>query len=146
MKIRSGLALLIAVIVCMVLVVALAVAAPWLVRLYTGFRGITPAAGRAILIAYYGCSVPALIALGALLRLLLQLRKKRLFDRHNPVYFHIISLCCLGVALVCAAAGIWYPPLFLVWASMLFLFLTVRTVCSWFIAAVELQEENDMTI
>lgn len=146
MNLRSVTALKAAVVVCMVLAVAAAAGAPWIVGWYAGLRGISMAGQRAILISYYICTVPALSALWAMHRLLRQIGSRHPFDRKNTSYLKLISWCCLAVAIVCAVGGIWYPPLYMVCAAMIFLFLTVRVVCSCFTAAALLQEDNDLTV
>ncbi|MBQ3417033.1 MAG: DUF2975 domain-containing protein [Ruminococcus sp.] len=143
---KSVTALKAAVAVCMVLVVAVAAGAPWIIGWYAEIRDILPNAQTAILICYYLCAIPALIALFYMLKLLRQIKLKRPFDKASPNYLSMISWCCLAVAGICAVGGIWYPPLFFVCASMLFLFLAVRVVCSCFVAAAKLQEENDLTV
>ena len=135
-----------AVIFCMFLVVALAAGAPWVVRWYADLRDIAPTEQTVIIICYYVCAVPALVALYSMLRLLIQIQRRHPFDKENPKYVSLISWCCLAVAAVCAVGGVWYPPLFFVCASMLFLFLAVRVVCSCFVAAARLQEDNDLTV
>lgn len=146
MKLKSVTALTAIVILCIVLAVALAVCAPWIVHWYAQFRAIDPPGERAILISYLVSTVPALVALAAMLRLLLRIRHTRPFDPTNPALLSVISWCCLAVAAICAVGGVWYLPLYMVTISMLFLFLAVRVVCSCFKAAAVLQEDNDLTV
>lgn len=146
MKTKSVTVLTAAVVVCMVLAVIFAAGSPWLIRWYADVRGIAPPAQTAVLICYCVCTVPALIALGAMFRILRQIKRRRPFEKSNTTYLSVISWCCLAVAVACAAGGVFYPPLFLVSASMFFLFLVVRVVCSCFTAAALLQEDNDLTV
>ena len=146
MKLRSVTALKIAVLISMGLAVILAVGAPWIAQWYAALRGISQDGKTAILVSYYICTVPALIALFSMLRLLRHIESRRPFDQKNTVYLNVISWCCLAVTVVCAIGGIWYPPLYMVSAAMIFLFLTVRVVCSCFNAAALLQEDNDLTV
>lgn len=146
MKIKSVTALKAAILLCMVLVVALAVGAPWIIQWYAALRSINASGKYAILISYYICAVPALIALTAMFRLLQHIEGRRPFDIKNSSYLNVISWCCLAVCVICVIGGIWYPPLYMVSAAMLFLFLTVRVVYSCFIAAAVLQEDNDLTV
>lgn len=146
MQLKSVTALKSAVLFCMALVIALAVGAPWIIQWYGNSRNITPEGKTAIMVSYYICAVPAVIALFAMLRLLRQIGHMRPFDRANAVYLSVVSWCCLTVASVCAIGGLWYQPLYMVCAAMVFLFLTVRVVYSCFKAAALLQEDSDLTI
>lgn len=131
---------------CMILLLALAVLAPWLIRIYADFRRISQESSTAILIAFYACFLPSLIALLCLFRLLRNIRRERVFDDVNSALMAVISWCCMGAAAATLAAAYWYFPLLLITASMLFLFLTVRVVRNCFIAAIEVQRENSLTI
>lgn len=146
MKSKSVLICYIAVCVCVVGVVALCVLAPFLIDGYTRWRGISGEIGRIILIAYYLCCVPTLLALGCLLRLLRNIRKQQIFIHANTRLLCMISWCCVAVSAFCLVAGLWYFPLLFVTAAMLFIFLIVRVVSTCFIAAEELREENSLTI
>lgn len=146
MKLKSVAVLKAAVIICAILAVGVAVAAPWIIKWYVGFRQIAPEGGTAILVCYYICMVPALIALYCMLRLLIHIQQKRPFARAAMTYLTVISWCCLAVALVCLGGAFRYPPLAFVSAAMAFLFLTVRVVNICFRAGAMLQEENDLTV
>ena len=146
MNMKSVTVLKIAVIFCTVLLIALAAGAPWLTAWYGEYRHMTEKVVTAITVTFYLCFVPAFIALEAMFFLLRNIGKKHPFDRRNTVYLKVISWCCLAVFLICGVSGYWYKPLFFVSASMLFLFMTVRVVCTCFSAASKLQEENDLTV
>ncbi|MBQ5398735.1 MAG: DUF2975 domain-containing protein [Ruminococcus sp.] len=135
-----------AVAICMVIVIAAAACAPWLVSLYGDFRNIDPSGRIAILVSYYLCTAPMLTALYKMLRILRKISENRPFDYSNAKNLSVISWCCAAAGIICAAGGIFYPSLFLVCAAMTFLFLVVRVVCSCFKAAARLQEENDLTV
>lgn len=143
---KSVTALMAAVILSMVLVVAIAAGAFWIVDWYGAVRDISPKGERAILFSYYLCTVPALLALFSMFKLLKKLKSTHPFEQKNITYLSVISWCCLSVAAVCAVGGIWYQPLYFVCASMLFLFLVVRVACGCFSAAFELQQDSDLTV
>ena len=135
-----------AVVLFLIAVAALAVAMPWLVRWYVEFRRIRESGRIAILAAFYGCLPFALAALICLLRLLLNIRRERVFSEVNSRLMAVISWCCAAVAAVTLGAFRWYPPLIFITLSMAFLFLIVRVVRNCFIAAIALKEENALTI
>ena len=60
MNLKSVKVMTVIVPVCMALVIAVAVCAPWLISLYGDFRNISAAARLAILVSYYSCTVPVL--------------------------------------------------------------------------------------
>lgn len=146
MKLKSATVLKVIIIICMALVVALAIGAPWIIQWYARQRYLSSDSKIAIVVCYYACTVPAMAALFSMLRILRNIGQLHPFDRSNPVYLGVISWCCLAVSVICAVGGVWYPPLFLVCGTMAFLFLTVRVVLSCFKAAALLQEDKDLTI
>lgn len=137
---------MVAVITCMVLAFAVAVAAPWLIKWFCELRDISDKIGKMILSAYYICAVQAEAALFWLFKLLLNIRNNKMFDPVNPRYMLYIASACLAVAAVCTVYGFWYMPLWFVSAAMYFLFLIVWVVRLCFITATEMKEENDLTI
>lgn len=135
-----------ATILCIVLVIALSVAAPWVIGWYTRIRQIRESGRIALLVTFYGCVPPALAALCVLLQLLASIRDERVFNQKNTRLTAILSWCCAAVALITGAGARWYPPLLFVTASMAFLFLIVRVVRNCLIAATAIKEENSLTI
>ena len=134
------------VVFFMLLLSALLFLAPWLIRIYLNYRAMPKELGTVILAAFYTCCPPAAVALGCMFRLLANIRKNQAFCAANPRLMTWICLCCLMVTVVTAVAGYWYPPLLFVAGAMLFIFLIVRVVRSCFVAAIELKEENSLTI
>ena len=124
----------------------LCVTAPMLMDLYMRWRALAPEVCRAVLIAFYLSCLPAFTALICLLRILHKIRVQEMFGAANRWLLRVISWCCLAVALICFVAGFWYFPLFFLTAAMLFISLITRVVCTCFLAAAELQEENSLTI
>ena len=135
-----------AVIVFLVAAVGLGITMPWLVDWYASLRHIQESGRVAILVAFYGCLPAALLALGALLRLLGNIRAERVFVEANSRLLAAVSWCCACVAAMTLGACRWYPPLGFVTVSMAFIFLIVRVVRNCFIAAIALREENSLTI
>ena len=135
-----------AMTVCAILLAGLCIAAPTLVELYSRFRGLDGASGTAILTAFYICALPAAVSIFCLLKIIDNIYKDQPFMRSNSVMMGIVSWCCLGVAAVCAAAGVWYMPLWFITLTMTVLFLIVCVIRCCFIAAAGLEEENSLTI
>ena len=135
-----------AMTVCAILLAGLCIAAPTLVELYSRLRGLDASSGTAILTAFYICALPAAVSIFCLLKIINNAYKDQPFLRSNSVMMGIVSWCCLGVAAVCAAAGVWYMPLWFITLTMTVLFLIVRVIRCCFIAAAGLEEENSLTI
>ena len=68
-------------------------------------------------IAFYCCLPFALLALGALHRLLRNLLREFLFIAQNVTLLRVLSWCCFGVALVPLVAGCLYQPFLLIGAA-----------------------------
>ena len=135
-----------AVIFCMLLLVALSIAAPELCRWYGDFRGITEKSEKVIMIAFYICTLPAMASLVSLLRILDNIRREDPFKAENHKLMSFVSYCCIAVAVVTLFAGRYYMPMLFVTAAMIFIFLIVRVVRGCFISAMYLKEENSLTI
>lgn len=135
-----------AVILCLILLFAIAVSAPYLASLYAELRSLTNSARLALIWAFYLCALPAAVSLISLLKILFNIRRDQPFLNENSVYMSVVSWCCLAAAVFCGAAGIWYFPLFFITAAMIFLFLIIRIVRGCFISAIYLKEENSLTI
>ena len=146
MKSKSVIFCYIACYLCLIAILLLTIFAPQLLARYMQWRALPQQVGAVILIAFYVCCVPAVLALLCLLRILQSIRRMRMFTPQNTALLRVVSWCCLAVAFVTLAAGYWYFPLLFVTAAMLFIFLIVRVVCSLLIAATALKEENSLTI
>lgn len=96
--------------------------------------------------AFY-CSSPfAGIALYSLIRLLLNILKDETFIKKNVTYIRIVSWCCYAVAIVTAVTGFFYMPLFIITAATGIVGTLLRVVKNLMQSAVELKEENELTI
>ena len=122
------------------------VLAPRVAHLYGAWRALPQSAIRVLIAAFYGCVVPAMIAMVCLFLLLRNIRLERPFLEENSRLMAIISWCCAAVAVVTLVSCFWYMPLLFVSAPMAFIFLIVRVVRNCFIAAIQLKEENRLTI
>ena len=119
---------------------------PYLLRWYRDFRGLTPAAHTALLVAFYICAVFTGFALGKLEKLLRNILADKVFIRENVRHIRAIAWYCGLVSLTCLPAAILYLPLIFMVIIMAFLCLVVSVVAQTMSAAVEIREENDLTI
>ena len=136
----------VAVALCIAVLIGVSIAAPVLAELFAEYRGIGETVKNAIMISYYICTVPALISLISLWRILYNIRREEPYLPQNASLMALVSLCCNAVALVCTVCGFYYMPMWFISAAMLFVFLIVRVVRGCFIAAMYIKEENSLTI
>lgn len=123
-----------------------ACAMPWIVRWYGDSYGRGAEMRRTLTIAFYCCVPFALAALGALHRLLQNLKRELLFISQNVTLLRALSWCCFPVALIALIANFFYLPFLLVGIAAAFMGLILRVIKNVFRAAIEIKTENDMTI
>ena len=119
---------------------------PGLMGWYASVRPLGPKVTAVIIVAYYLCAPVVLYALWCIEKLMGNILADRVFVEDNVRFIRRLRWCCLGVSAVCLPAALRYPPLIFLAVIMAFLSLIVSVVKSVFAAAVELREENDLTI
>ena len=112
---------------------------------YRGVRVLPWQICAVILAAFYLCVPPVLYALWCIEKLLGNILKENVFIIDNVRYIRRIR-CCAGVSLICAPAAWLYQPLIFMVVIMAFLALMVSVVKNVMAAAVEIREENDLTV
>ena len=127
-------------------VVALAILLPQLMGLYISARPLDSDAQKAIFFAYYICLPVVLFALWNVDQLVRRILDGDVFIRNNVRRISRLRWCCLLVSLICLPATFFYMPLLFMVVIMGFLGLVVSVVANVMAAAVEIREENDMTI
>ena len=115
-------------------------------RYHQHFRALADPERIAITAGFYGCSVAVILALRNMDQLLRNILKAQLFTPENVSHIRIVRWCCLEVSLVCLAASFGFPSLIFLSVIMAFLCLVVTVVGQLMKAAVEIREENDLTI
>jgi len=121
-------------------------AMPGLLRWYQTLRSLGSYGAAAIIIGFYCCAPIVLYALRCIDRLVRNLLKGAVFILENVRLIRRIRWCCAGVSLVCLPAAFFYPPLIFLAVIMAFLALVVSVVKNVMAAAVEIREENDLTV
>ena len=131
----------------MVLVGALLFTFPLVIDWYHRlFRPLSDAEHIAIIAGFYACSVPVLLALWNMDRLLRNILRKLLFTCENVNHIRAIRWCSLVVSLFCLGAAFGFPSLLFLSLIMGFICLVITVVGQVMKAAVELREENDLTV
>ena len=144
------LSLIVCFIVATVLVLTL-FTMPQIVNMYFGsWRGFSAESvklvTKTVLICYYPSALLGLLALASLIKMLFNIKLGKLFINENVLFLRIISWCCFAVALMCAVASYIYYSMIFVSIAAGFVGLILRVVKNVMQSAIELQNENDLTI
>ena len=132
--------------IIMAILALLLVFMPALLRWYALQRPLSTAASTAIGVAFNICCVPVTAALWNLDRILRNILASQVFIRQNVCLIRRIRWYCLATGLICLPAAFFYPPLIFVVVIMGFLSLVVSVLGSIMHTAVEVWEENALTI
>lgn len=127
-------------------VIVLIFAFPRLLSWYQGLRPLGLHGAAAVYFGFYLCTPIVLYAFWCIDRIIANLLKDAVFIPANVRYVRRIRWCCAGVSLICIPAAFFYQPLIFMVVIMAFLALIVSLVKNILAAAVELREENDLTI
>lgn len=128
------------------LVIALLPLFPNLLSWYNGLRPLTGAGQLALMVAFYICAAITIAALWNVDALLRAILKEQVFTRKNVSRIRTVRWCCAGISLVCLPAAFFYLPLVFMVIIMAFLALVITVLVRVMTAAVEIREENDLTI
>lgn len=113
--------------------------APEIVKRYGETRNI-------ILICFYPCALLGLCALAILAKLLNNIRCDNPFCRQNVLLLRIIALLCFMASAIFLAGSIYYLPYLFLCGGTLFIALILNVVKNVMQKAVEIREENDLTV
>lgn len=113
---------------------------------YIEYTGIDLEIQNSLLPTIYACSVPSLIALFCLDRLLSNIKKDEVFTEKNVKYLRIISWCCFAVSAVMLVSGLYYIFFLSITAAAAFFGLILRVVKNVIEKAMIIKNENDFTI
>ena len=95
---------------------------------------------------FYPCAVITYVALYNLLKLLYNIKNDNIFILNNVKHLRVISWCCFAVGFITLIGGILYLPFLFVAVAASFVGLMLRIVKNVMQAAVEISEENELTI
>ncbi len=128
-------------------------AGPWAVKMwfsvYRGWNEQGVAMDRMLTLfksCFYPCAALAYVTLYSLIRLLLNIANDTIFVPQNVRYLRRISWCCVAVAVITLIAGFFYLPYLFVSVAAGFVGLMLRVVKNVMENAVQLKEENELTI
>ena len=115
----------------------------WYVTLRPAMR---ETARLALVWGFYCCAPAVFFALWELDRMLRAILGSRVFIWPNVRSISRVRWCCLAVSLICLPAAVCYPPIMFMSIIMFFLTLILSVLANVMAAAVEIREENDLTV
>ena len=142
--------------VCFALVVVLVVLAifgPMLFKLYmTGYRGFVPDGepmqrlSKTFAWCFYPSSIFSGIILYSLLKLLFNIKGGEVFINQNVKLLRGVSWCCVAISIITFVGAFFYMPFGFVALAGGFVGMMLRVLKNVMQSAVEIREENDLTI
>lgn len=130
-----------------VLIAALLIFFPGMVeRYHRNFRPLYDSERYALLGAFYASAVAVELAMFHMDRLLGNILRAELFTSENVQHIRMVRWCCFAVSVVCLFAFFGFPSMIFISTIMAFLALVVTVVGQVMKAAVEIREENDLTV
>lgn len=128
------------------LLLALDLGAPWLLRWMHSLRRDAWQSTTGLLVCLYAGSIFAWGCLAELWRLLGTLRQGRVFVEENVRTMRRVSWCCVGAAAAALCAALFYLPMLVLCAAAGFMALIVRIVKNAFQQAIAMKDELDLTV
>ncbi len=118
---------------------------------YLAYHGIaenpyTQSVMKRVIGAFYGCAPFAAASLYCLIRLLLNVMKDQVFIPRNVTYIRLVAWFCYAVALITLVTGARYFPLLIITFATFTVGTLLLVMKDLFRTAVELKEENELTI
>ena len=115
----------------------------WYVTLRPAMR---ETAQQALVWGFYCCAPAVFFALWELDRLLRAILRRQVFIWRNVKSISRVRWCCLAVSLICLPPASFYSPIIFMSIIMFFLTLILSVLANVMAAAVEIREENDLTV
>lgn len=136
-----------------VLLLAMVAFGPSVFDLYmTGYRGFQ-ANGEAIgrikttfIVCFYPSAVFAGVILYCLIKLLNNIKSGEIFILENEKLLRVVSWCCFIIGAITFIGGFFYMPFMFVALAGGFVGMMLRVLKNVMQCAVEIREENDLTI
>ncbi|MCL1849049.1 MAG: DUF2975 domain-containing protein [Clostridiales bacterium] len=130
----------------LVALVAGSVGLRWILGWYFGFTGKSFASMLPLMATLWACAAPAFLALLHLGGMLKRIAAGEVFVEENVKALRAISWCCFLVAIVFFAFFFYYILGLILAILAAFAGLVLRVVKNVFAQAVEIKEENDLTV
>lgn len=119
---------------------------PFLAGRYIEITGKSQALKTVLVTVSYFCLPFAFILLLALRHLLKNILRSKVFIYENVKLLRILSWCCVAVALITVISGYFYLPFYIIGTAAGFFALILRVIKNIFCTAIEIKNENELTI
>ncbi|MDR0469372.1 MAG: DUF2975 domain-containing protein [Peptococcaceae bacterium] len=119
---------------------------PWLLRWYIGYAGKSTMDYMPVMAILWVCALPAFVALIHLGKMLKNIASDQVFVRENIKALRVISWCSFAVAVVFICFFFYYILGLIIAILAAFIGLILRVVKNVFEQALEIKEENDLTV
>ena len=130
-----------------IVMVALLFVLPDFLDWYVTLRpAMNDSAQKALIWGFYCCAPAVFFALWELDRLLRAILGRQVFVWRNVKSISRVRWCCLAVSLICLPPASFYSPIIFMSIIMFFLTLILSVLANVMAAAVEIREENDLTV
>lgn len=100
----------------------------------------------AAVIAFYVCCPAAWIALSGITKILKNVLHDEVFTRETVKILRVLSWCCAFVAFVCTIAFFFYKVFIVFSLGAALMMLILRVLKNVMARAVEIKEENELTV
>ncbi len=144
------------IVVCFILAAVLvffAIFGPMIFKAYmTGYRGFSPDGeamtrlSRTFAFCFYPCAAFSGVIIYSLLKLLFNIKADKIFISTNVTCLRVVSWCCIVIAVITLIGAFSYMPFGFVALAGGFVSMMLRVLKNVMQSAVELREENDLTI
>lgn len=125
---------------------ALLITALPVVKYYAEVNGRNQEIIPVIVSAIYFSALPIITVLFSLYKLLSNIKKENVFCEANVSFIRLISWCSFTEALIALTAGFFYLPFLFIFIAAAFLGIILRVIKNVFEKAVEIKNENELTI
>lgn len=133
-------------ILCLILLVMGVIFLPSLLRGWIAYTGKSMVILTPLLAGLWGSAIPAFISLLCLNRLLSNIRQDMVFIDENVRLIRIVSWCCFIVSAVYFVFCFYYAMGVILAILMGFIGLILRVVKNVIAQAIEIKDENDLTV
>lgn len=115
-------------------------------KIIIGWFNIPTDNSNYLLTAFYICCIPGWIALFNIFRIMNVVIKDDVFSAKIVSSIRVLSWCCIIVFLICFIMGLNYIPLLVFALGSIFMALILSVLKNVMKRAIEIKEENDMTV
>ncbi len=137
---------LVATIILAIIFVALIFTAPAFLKWCFKFLDNNIKFYNVLIKTFYACCIPAACTLASIIKLLVNLKRDKVFVWQNVTLLRVLSWCCFAVVPITFAAGFYFFSLYFISVAAAFVALILRVLKNVMAAATQIKMENELTI